>query len=58
MEVSGQLHVPASLSQRQEPPAHSGQKAGWFLDRAWAYWGSDSLLPLPGIETPIFQPIA
>jgi len=33
--VSGQLHVPAALPPRKEPPEPIGKEVGWVPEPAW-----------------------
>jgi len=37
MEVSGQLHVPATLLPGKEL-VHTGQEDGWAPEQAWTRW--------------------
>jgi hypothetical protein len=46
-EVSGQLHAPASLPCRTEPPVAIVQEVGWLLEPVWKI-----TFPLPEHEPP------
>jgi len=47
MEVSGQLHAPAALPPRKEPPVSTGQEAvGWVAEPVWA-WCQREKFPAP-----------
>jgi hypothetical protein len=50
MELSGQLHASAAL-----PP---GKEFGWAPKPVWTLWRREKFLPLPGLESPIMQPVA
>jgi hypothetical protein len=38
MEVSGQFHVPVTLTPRKIPPVPIAQKVDWTLHPDWALW--------------------
>jgi hypothetical protein len=38
MDVSGQHHAPAALSQGKEPPVRIVQEAGWAPETVWTLW--------------------
>jgi hypothetical protein len=51
MDVSGQLHVPAALPPRKEPPVIMGWETGWALKPVWTLWRRKNLASA-GIQTP------
>jgi hypothetical protein len=47
MEMSGQLHAPASLLSRKESLVPIGQEAWWAPEPTWPFWRRrKNLLPL------------
>jgi hypothetical protein len=46
MEVSGQLHVPASLPPGKEPLVPIGYEVGWAPEPVWTQWGREKF-PAP-----------
>jgi hypothetical protein len=61
MEVSGQLHAPATLTSGKEPLVSVGQKAGWATEPFWRRWWREKF-PAPRREsnprTLVVQPIS
>jgi hypothetical protein len=57
MEVSGQLHTPATLLPGKQPLVHTGQEAGWFPEPVWTIWRRKKFCPC-GTRNPAVQPIA
>jgi hypothetical protein len=57
MEMRGQLHAPAILLPRKEPPAPSGQEDG-RANRSGRGGEEENIQPPPGLEPPIIQPAA
>jgi len=61
MEVSGQLHAPATLLLLPPPSIPRTpieEKAGWALELVWTFWTKEKPLPLQGFKTQIGQCIA
>jgi hypothetical protein len=58
MEVSGQLHAPASLSPGREVSYTCDKKAGWAPDPVWALWRGEEYLAPVRNSTPAVQPAA
>ena len=56
MEVSGQYDAPVALPPERAPGTHS--TGGWVGVRAGLDDLESSILPLPGIEPQIVQPVA
>jgi hypothetical protein len=50
MEVSGQLHAPASLSCRKEASEPIEWEPGWVPEKVWTLRKREEPLPLAGIE--------
>jgi len=50
MEVSGQLHAPATLSLGKELPVPIRDEAAWAPEPVWRRWQREEAPPLPGIE--------
>jgi hypothetical protein len=38
VKVSGQLHAPAALPPRKEPPVPIGEEVGWTSEPVWMIW--------------------
>jgi hypothetical protein len=55
--VSEQLYAPASLPPVKEPLVPMEKEAGWAQEPVWTRWRNNSQL-LPGLESPIIQPVA
>ena len=49
-EGSGQLHVPAALSEGKQPPVSIEYKVGWAPEPVCTFWDQENYLPLPGFE--------
>jgi hypothetical protein len=58
--VSGQLHGPAALTPRKEPPVPIGKKAGWALEPVWTTWRKENSLPYrdSNSDPSVVQPVA
>jgi hypothetical protein len=52
MEVSGQLHAPATLLSWKEPVVSIVQEAGWGLESVWTLWRKERSLGPTGNRTP------
>jgi hypothetical protein len=50
LEVGGQLHDPATLPTRKEPPVPIGQEVVWPPEPVWTLRRREKFLTLPGIE--------
>jgi hypothetical protein len=58
MEVSGQLHAPATLPPGKEPLVHIGQEAGWASELVWMQCWRENAQPLTVFKTLIIQLVA
>jgi hypothetical protein len=58
MEVSGQLHSPASLTPRKEPCYPLDRRLSGPQSRSGRGGEEKNSQPLPGLEPPIIQPVA
>jgi hypothetical protein len=58
MEVSGQLHDPAALSQGKSPPYSFKRRLDGHQSRSGYGGGEKNSQPLPGLEPPVIQPVA
>jgi hypothetical protein len=58
MEVSGQLRAPAALPQGKNPWYPSDRRLGGPQSRSGRRGEEKNFQPLPGLEPPIFQPVA
>jgi hypothetical protein len=58
MEVSGQIHDPATLPPRKEPLVPIGWEAGWVLEPVWTRWWREKFPASAGLEPSIIQPVA
>jgi hypothetical protein len=58
MEVSSQLHAPAALPPGKEPLVPFGQRLGGPQSRFGCGGEEKNCQPLPGLESPIVQPVA
>jgi hypothetical protein len=56
MEVSGQLHVFATLVPEKEPPISIKWGAEWTLEPVLTLWSKEKSLASDGNQTSIFQP--
>jgi len=54
MEVSGQLHSPASLPPRETAPGT--QCIGWAPELVWLWWQREKSMSLQGIESQSSSP--
>jgi hypothetical protein len=58
MEVNGQIHAPAVLHPRREPPVPIGQEAGWASEPVSStLWRRENLTPAEN-QTPVIHPVA
>jgi hypothetical protein len=59
MEMSGQLHAPASLLPEKEPLVPIGQEAGWTPESRSGRGGEEKMSQfLRGLEPPIIQTVS
>jgi hypothetical protein len=58
MEVSRQLHTPATLPPGKEHPVPIAQEAGWAPDPVWTLWRRENFPTPVGNRTPIVQPVS
>jgi hypothetical protein len=58
MEVSGQLHAPTALPQGKEPLVSMDRRLGGPQSRSGRGGEQKNSQPLPGLESPIIQPVA
>jgi hypothetical protein len=58
MEVSGQLHASADLSQGKNPCYTLDRRLGGPQSRSGRGAEEKNSHPLPGLESPIIQPVA
>jgi hypothetical protein len=58
MEVSGQLHAPATLPQGKSPQYPLDRRLGTSQSLSGRGCKEKNSQPLPGFEFPIFQPVA
>jgi hypothetical protein len=57
LEVTGQLHAPATLAPGKESLVPIQQEAGWAPELVWTRCGEEKISqPLPGLEPLIIQP--
>jgi hypothetical protein len=57
MEESGQLHNPAALPSRKEPPVSIGEEAGCAPESVWTLWRREKSFTT-GNRTRTVQPVA
>jgi len=53
MEVSGQLHTPATLPLGYEPPVNIGQEASWSPQPVWTRWRREEI---PSLLLTVIEP--
>jgi hypothetical protein len=58
MKASGHLHTPAALPRGNNPRYPFDRKLGGHHSRSGQGVEEENSQPLPGLETPIFQPVA
>jgi hypothetical protein len=58
MEVSGLLHVLATLTPGKEPPIPIGYEARWAPELVWTLWRRKKILAPSGNRTSTVEPIA
>jgi hypothetical protein len=58
IEVTGQLHAPAALPKRKSPWYQLDRRLGGPQNRFGCGGEQKNFQPLPGLETPISQPVA
>jgi hypothetical protein len=58
MEVNGQLHAPVALPQGKNPSYPLDKKLGGPQSPSGLGGEEKNCQPLPGLETPIIQPVA
>jgi hypothetical protein len=60
LEVSGQLHAPAALPPRKEPPVPIGEEVGWTSEPVWKSWRRENSWPHrdSNSDFSVVQPVA
>jgi len=53
MEVSGELHNPATLPPQKEAPPPTGKEAGWAPELVWMRWHKEKLPTFARIQLPV-----
>jgi hypothetical protein len=57
MEMSNQLHAPASLLPGKQPPIPVGEETAWAPERIWTLWSTEKSLVSAGNRTPTVQSV-
>jgi hypothetical protein len=58
MEVSGQIHAPAALTQGKEPLVATEWEAVWASEIVWMWWKREKNPTPAGNQTQVIQPTA